>query len=241
MHRAPLSDLDTVRYYRGISIGGSVTMGHTVSMDTQGVPLKPYAPSNPASVQDSGGSRLLVHWTRRTRIGGELDWATTSEVPIGEEEERYELDLLYKVSGEVYATYSTVGSGSRQTATTVQFTADTPSSDICRIEGTGVTEGDYVEGKLVRVSGADESANNGTFLIDNVDAGSGYLEIENADAVTDTDSADTKIIDEIGEQIAIPAADLTAAGYTGITDDVDVVVYQISAVVGRGYGTSATV
>ena len=43
------------------------------------------------------------------------------------------------------------------------------------------------------------------------------------------------------EQIVIAEADLQSAGYTDIDDNVDVVVYQISAVVGRGYGTSATV
>ena len=241
LHKAPLSDLNAVRYYRGVTLGNPVTIGHTVSLTAAGRSLMPYSPSGVATVRDSTNSRLLVHWTRRTRISGEIDWTTTAEIPLGEAEERYELDLLYKVSGEVYATYQTVGSGSRQTSTSVTFTADTPTSNIVRLTSTGITEGNYVEDKLCRVSGADEQNNNGTFLIDNVDATNGYLELANANAVTDTDTADTKIIDEIGEQIVIPQADLQSAGYTDIDDDVDVVVYQISAVVGRGYPTEATV
>jgi hypothetical protein len=237
LHRAPLDDLYTIRYYRGISLGGSLTTGHTVSLDCQGVALMPYAPSNVGAVRDDTGNRLLVYWTRRSRIGGEIDWSAIVEVPIGEETETYELDLLYKVSGEVYATYSTTGSGSRQTSTSVTFSI--PAAGMMGMVSTGIDESLYVEGKLVRVSGADVAQNNGTFLIDTVAAA--QLDVENADAVADTDTADTKIIDEIGEQIVIPEADLQAAGYTDIDDDIDVVVYQMSAVVGRGYPTSATV
>jgi hypothetical protein len=241
LHQAPLTDLNIYRYYRGVSLGASLTSGHMVSLATTGVSLMPLSPSYIAGVRDSGASKLHVHWHRRTRIIGELDWTNSSELPVGENPEVYEVDLLHKTTGAVVETYTTTGQGSRQKDGDVTFSL--PGGGITRASSGGIDEDDYVAGRLVRVIGARESANNGTYLI--ATKTSSQVNMENANGVADVDHGaspdDDKVLDEICEQVAIPAADLDTAGYTGITDDVDVVVYQISAVVGRGYGTSATV
>jgi hypothetical protein len=237
LHYAPLGDLNVMRHYRGVTLGRSLTSGHIVSHTTTGVALKPYAPANVGAVRDSTANKLLVYWTRRSRTAGEWDWTNATEMPLGEVTEAYEVDLLHKTTGEVEETYSTTGSGSRQTASSVTFSL--PGGGITRLVSTSIDESLYTDAKLVRVSGAQDAGNNGTFLIDAVTAT--QLDVENASGVAVTDTTDTKVVDEIGEQVTIPNADLISAGYTGINDSIDVVVYQISAVVGRGYGTSETV
>jgi hypothetical protein len=241
LHYAPLDDLNVIRYYRGVSLGKSLTSGHIVSHAATGVALMPYAPADVGAVRDSTANTLLVYWTRRSRTAGEWDWTNEAEVPLGEVTESYEVDLLNKTTGEVEETYSTSGSGSRQTASSVTFSL--PGGGITRLVSTSIDESLYTDAKLIRVSGAEDAGNNGTFLIDSLTGGPPATEInvENANGVAVTDTTDTKVVDEIGEQVTIPNADLTGAGYTGISDSIDVVVYQISAVVGRGYGTSETV
>lgn len=249
LHQAPLSDLNVYRYYRGVSLGASLTSGHMVSLATTGVSLKPWSPAYVAAVRDNAATTLHVHWHRRTRVGGELDWSQggmtpyATETPIGDVPEVYEVDLLYKTTGEVFATYTTTGQGNREVQDSITFSL--PGGGILRATG-DLDEDAFVAGRLVRVFGAMDAGNNGTFLISSVT--SSQLNMENANGVARTDSGVgvdyAKVFDEICEQVAIPASDITgtgSAGYTGLDDDIDVVVYQISAVVGRGYGTSATV
>lgn len=62
------------------------TRSHTF----RGIGFRPYAPVH-LKGQRSGG-RLLISWIRRTRIGGD-NWELP-EVPLGEDEETYEIDIL---------------------------------------------------------------------------------------------------------------------------------------------------
>jgi hypothetical protein len=242
LHQAPLTDLNVYRYYRGVSLGASLTSGHMVSLATTGVSLKPLSPSYVRGVRDSTASKLHVHWHRRTRIAGDLDWTSTSETPIGENPEAYEVDLLHKTTGEVVETYSAIDTGASR-ETTDDTTFYTPSAGLQRIyiRGGGDRTGTWSVGKLLRVWGALTAENNGTFLINEI-IDDDEVRVENADGIYEQEwSVGNQYFDQIVEQVAIPEADLTTAGYADIDDDVDVVVYQISAVVGRGYGTSTTV
>lgn len=56
-----------------------------------GIGLRPYAPVHLRARRGAGGD-IAVSWIRRTRIGGDV-W-DNSDVPLGEEAERYELDIL---------------------------------------------------------------------------------------------------------------------------------------------------
>lgn len=57
----------------------------------QGLGLKPLAPAHVRGIRDGSGD-LALTWIRRTRFGGD-SWET-AEVPLGEAEERYEIDFL---------------------------------------------------------------------------------------------------------------------------------------------------
>ena len=62
----------------------------TVPYAFKGVGLRPYSPARVRGVRVSGD--LLLTWIRRTRIGGD-SWEA-SDVPLSEDSERYEVDVL---------------------------------------------------------------------------------------------------------------------------------------------------
>ena len=57
-----------------------------------GLGLKPLRPAHVRGVLDPGTNDLILSWVRRTRIGGD-SWDTL-EVPLGEDEEAYEVEIL---------------------------------------------------------------------------------------------------------------------------------------------------
>ena len=57
----------------------------------RGVGRRPLSPVHVRGTRNGGGD-LTIGWIRRTRTGGDT-WETT-EVPLGEEAERYEIDIL---------------------------------------------------------------------------------------------------------------------------------------------------
>ncbi|MGH1418220.1 MAG: baseplate multidomain protein megatron [Hyphomicrobiaceae bacterium] len=56
----------------------------------QGVGLRPFSPVHPRAIRTNDD--IALSWIRRTRVGGD-SWETV-EVPLGEDEERYEVDVL---------------------------------------------------------------------------------------------------------------------------------------------------
>jgi len=69
-------------------------IGHASYVETthvfQGVGLRPLSPAHVRGLRASGD--LAISWIRRTRIGGD-SW-DAAEVPLGEDAERYEVDIL---------------------------------------------------------------------------------------------------------------------------------------------------
>jgi len=53
--------------------------------------LKPYAPVHIAGSRN-GSSDLTISWKRRTRLNG--DWRDGVDIPLSEESERYEVDIM---------------------------------------------------------------------------------------------------------------------------------------------------
>ena len=85
------NDIGTTRLYRGVNTGQSL---QSVLPDIEfhdGIALKPYAPCHIVGTRD-GGNNLTLTWVRRTRIGGE--WRDGVDVPLGEQTEAYEVDIL---------------------------------------------------------------------------------------------------------------------------------------------------
>ncbi len=77
----------------------------------QGVGLLPLSPVHLRAARDAGGD-IAIGWVRRTRMGGD-GWAGT-DVPLGEEEERYALDILS--GGIVMRSFDVTSAGASYTA-----------------------------------------------------------------------------------------------------------------------------
>lgn len=79
------------RRYKPVSIGH--TLGQTEHQDFTytGIGLKPYAPVHLTGSRDGSGN-LTISWIRRAR--GQADWRDYADIPLLEESERYEIEIL---------------------------------------------------------------------------------------------------------------------------------------------------
>lgn len=82
------------------------TAGHTF----RGVGLRPLSPVHIRATRSAGD--IHIGWVRRTRLGGD-SWATT-EVPLAEDAERYEIDIL--AGADVVRTLTATGPSAVYTA-----------------------------------------------------------------------------------------------------------------------------
>lgn len=80
--------------FKPVTVGS--TLGATTAQDFAYTAraLKPYAPVHIVGSRSSGD--LTINWKRRTRIGG--DWRDGVDVPLSEESERYEVDIMQGVT-----------------------------------------------------------------------------------------------------------------------------------------------
>lgn len=114
----PVSMLDALRYYRGVTVGQDVTEASSQNFTITGQDLMPYAPVH--IVGDRSGSDLVITWVRRTRIGG--DWLDgVGDVPLSEASELYDVEIMDGVS--VVRTFSDLASPT-VTYTVAQQTSD---------------------------------------------------------------------------------------------------------------------
>jgi hypothetical protein len=72
-------------------IGGRNVTTFTFAPGGRG--LMPYAPVHGAARLRASDGALLIRWIRRTRVGGDA-WPAGTDVPLGESEERYRLEIL---------------------------------------------------------------------------------------------------------------------------------------------------
>jgi len=89
---SPLSLIGMERYYRGVTIGQSVTSVADTDMTLVGNDLKPANPVHITATRD-GSNNITFSWVRRTRYAG--DWLeNTSSVPLNEDVEAYSIDVI---------------------------------------------------------------------------------------------------------------------------------------------------
>jgi hypothetical protein len=69
---------------------GNPAFSQKLAFAFRGIGLKPLSPVHVRGEFSSGD--LIIGWTRRTRIGGD-GWERT-EVPLGEDSEAYEVDIM---------------------------------------------------------------------------------------------------------------------------------------------------
>lgn len=97
-----LDRLGDTLHYRAVGRGGELRDARTAQLTLAGNDLKPYAPAQ-LEATGSWGSNVTLSWQRRTRVGGELIDGT-GEVPLAEDTEEYELEILDGPGGTVLRT-----------------------------------------------------------------------------------------------------------------------------------------
>lgn len=93
--RLPLSAsiIGLLRYYKAVTLGTSQSSGSVIQNTLIGNDLKPYAPAQFGGTVD-GSHNINMAWVRRTRLGG--SWLDgTGTVPLSEETESYDLDVMW--------------------------------------------------------------------------------------------------------------------------------------------------
>ena len=78
-------------YYKAVSVGNTLTTTDEEAFTYTGRNLKPFAPVHVEGNRD-GSSNLTINWTRRSRVDSE--WRDGVGIPLGEESEAYEVDIL---------------------------------------------------------------------------------------------------------------------------------------------------
>lgn len=130
-----LSSIGTTRYFKAVPPGGSIDDAETQTLVLDGNSLRPFAPAHIEGTRD-GGNDLTVTWTRVSR--GLVRLFTTSDLPLLETSESYEIDVIDGGSPTTNSPY-TVSTNS-WTYTAAMQTAD------------GLTPGDPVTVHVYQVS-----------------------------------------------------------------------------------------
>lgn len=86
------SELGLSRFYRGVTSGRLVSTATSQSFTNNAVGLKPFDPVNLRVSRDLSNNAHIT-WDRRTRLSTRLIGALGVSAPLGEESERYELDI----------------------------------------------------------------------------------------------------------------------------------------------------
>lgn len=78
-------------YYKSVSVGNSLGNTDEEAFTYIGKNLKPFSPVHVTGERD-GGDNLTISWIRRSRVDG--DWRDGVGIPLGEETEAYQVDIL---------------------------------------------------------------------------------------------------------------------------------------------------
>jgi hypothetical protein len=103
-------------FYKAVSVGNSLGNTGEIAFTYTGKNLKPFAPVHVTGVRD-GSDNLTIGWVRRSRVGAE--WRDGVDIPLGEESERYEVEILdgVTVKRTLSATSPTVAYSAAQQVT----------------------------------------------------------------------------------------------------------------------------
>lgn len=79
------------RHYRAVSIGQTLGQVSSTTFTHTGIGVKPYAPVHIRGTRDGSGN-LEMSWIRRSRT--EINWRDLVDVPLNEDSEAYEIDVM---------------------------------------------------------------------------------------------------------------------------------------------------
>jgi len=88
----PDTELNVSRLYQAVTAGGLAGDGTFKALTFLGRAAMPYAPVDVRGVRGVAPADWTITWKRRTRLGGA--WKDGTDVPLGEETEDYEVDVL---------------------------------------------------------------------------------------------------------------------------------------------------
>lgn len=93
IYRPPLEvdEIGIERSYRASSVGTLLSDAPAFNFTHTGRFAKPYAPAHLKGIRN-GTNDLVISWIRRTRL--EAPWVDGIDVPLGEDSEAYEIDIL---------------------------------------------------------------------------------------------------------------------------------------------------
>jgi len=211
--------------------------------------LRPYAPAMLDGERDASDN-LTARWVRRDRVPADgVGWGDEEDdtLPLSEVQEEYEAVLLINgtfdpnvhdnwresVSRSVVSDPGTTGqpdltfeANFNDLGTTPQNTADI--TDVAALEDfSGFTPHSWVA-----LTNFDQGDMNSFFVVES--AVTATLKLRVGTGTGDDTSNDDARVAQLRTYAVFTAAEVAAAGYN-TTEPVDVVVYQISATVGRGY------
>ena len=130
-----LTEKDIARDFKAVTAGYSLTDTASTSMTWTANILKPLSVVDVQGSRD-GGNDLTITWTRRSRIGHETPYSG-ADLPLGEQYERYEIDIY---DGVTVVRTITVSDAATTLYTAAEQTAD------------GLTPGDPVDLKIYQIS-----------------------------------------------------------------------------------------
>jgi hypothetical protein len=133
--KANVGMLGLKRYYKAAASGAAVADSPSQYMTFTGRSLRPFAPAHVAATRD-GADNITLTWERRTRAL--VDVFSTGRMPLLEEEESYEIDIMDGVT--VLRTITA-------TVKTAAYSAAEQTSD-------GLTPGDPVAVQVFQISAA---------------------------------------------------------------------------------------
>ncbi len=104
------SELNTERFYKAVTVGGTLAEGTQKSLTFLGRVLMPYAPVHVTGALSGSPADWSLAWVRRSRLGGA--WKDGADIPLGEESENYDVEIMNGAT--VASGGSVVTPGSRQ-------------------------------------------------------------------------------------------------------------------------------
>ncbi len=87
----PLYTIGLSQYYKAVTVGALIADTDETNFTYAGNKFKPWSPVSIAATRDISDN-LTINWIRRTRLGGE--WRDGVDVPLSEETESYEIDIM---------------------------------------------------------------------------------------------------------------------------------------------------
>lgn len=210
------AELNKTRDYKGVTFGQRLTDAYGEAFTFAGVSQKPLSPTEVGIGRDASGN-ITVQWVRRARIGAEL--LGFASVPLDETTEAYEIDVFGGTAVTLTAITNALD-GLFSTSTPHGLVVGNP----CYLSVTGMPGLNDLVATVTEVpansqfKAAIDTRNMGTFS-------AGSLLKRGATLTSSTGS------------LAYPAvgAGSQTTHFGGAQNPLAVAVYQMSALVGRGY------